>query len=105
MSASFETRRRLLQGAAAATALAPFSALAGAGDMDAVRKAVEGSHEANVKRLRDWIALPAIAAENRNVEAGCQQMMELAREAGFTGVQRVPTDGIPGVFGVMDNGA
>jgi acetylornithine deacetylase/succinyl-diaminopimelate desuccinylase-like protein len=101
----FESRRRLLQGAAAAAALAPFSALAAAGDMDAVRKAVEGDHDANLKRLRDWIALPAIAAENRNVEDGCRQMMELAKEAGFTNVQRVATDGIPGVFGVMDNGA
>ena len=32
-------RRRLLQGAAAAAALAPFGALAAAGDMEAVRKA------------------------------------------------------------------
>jgi acetylornithine deacetylase/succinyl-diaminopimelate desuccinylase-like protein len=32
-------------------------------------------------------------------------MMQLARDAGFTNVQRVPTDGHPGVFGVMDNGA
>jgi acetylornithine deacetylase/succinyl-diaminopimelate desuccinylase-like protein len=105
MTGEFESRRRLLQGAAAAAALAPLSALAAAGDMDAVRKAVEGAHDANLKRLRDWIALPAIAAENRNVEEGCRQMMDLAREAGFTNVQRVPTDGIPGVFGVMDNGA
>ncbi len=102
---TFEARRRLLQGAAAAAALTPFSALAAAGDMDAVRKAVETSHDNNLKRLRDWIALPAIAAENRNVEDGCRQMMELAKEAGFTNVQKVPTDGIPGVFGVMDNGA
>jgi acetylornithine deacetylase/succinyl-diaminopimelate desuccinylase-like protein len=101
----FESRRRLLQGAAAAAAFAPFSALAAAGDMDAVRKAVETGHETSLKRLRDWIALPAIAAENRNVEDGCRQMMELAKDAGFTNVQRVPTDGIPGVFGVMDNGA
>jgi acetylornithine deacetylase/succinyl-diaminopimelate desuccinylase-like protein len=101
----FETRRRLLQGAAAAAAFAPFSALAATGDMDTVRKAVEGAHDANIKRLRDWIALPAIAAENRNVEDGCRQMMELAKDAGFTNVQRVPTEGIPGVFGVMDNGA
>src|SRR5579871_5511078 len=81
----FELRRRqLLQGAAAGAALlSPLSALAAAGDMDAVRKAVEGAHDANVKRLRDWIALPSIAAENRNVEEGCRYMMELARDAGF----------------------
>jgi len=105
MLGDFESRRRLLQGAAAAAALAPFSALAATGDMDAVRKAIETGHDASLKRLRDWIALPAIAAENRNVEEGCRHMMELAKDAGFTNVQRVPTDGIPGVFGVMDNGA
>lgn len=32
-------------------------------------------------------------------------MMQLAKDAGFSNVQRVPTDGHPGVFGVMDNGA
>ena len=103
----FEThRRRLLQGAAAGAALlSPFGALAASGDMEAVRKAVEASHDANVKRLRDWIALPSIAAENRDMEKGCAYMMALAKDAGFTNVQRVQTDGHPGVFGVMDNGA
>ena len=99
-------RRRLLQGAAAGAALmTPFSALAAAGDMAAVRKAVEAGHDASVKRLRDWIALPSIAAENRDMEKGCAYMMQLATDAGFTNVQRVPSDGQPGVFGVMDNGA
>jgi acetylornithine deacetylase/succinyl-diaminopimelate desuccinylase-like protein len=109
MTAPFEThRRRLLTGGAALAglaALAPFEALAASGDMDAVRKAVEAGHDANVQRLREWIALPSIAAENRDMEKGCQYMMALARDAGFTNVQRVPTDGHPGVFGVMDNGA
>ena len=103
----FETqRRRLLQGAAAGAALfSPLGALAASGDLDAVRKAVEASHEANVQRLRDWISLPSIAAENRDMDKGCQYMMALARDAGFSNVQRVATDGHPGVFGVMDNGA
>src|SRR4029078_8069567 len=57
------------------------------------------------QRLREWIALPSIAAENRDMEKGCAYMMQLAKDAGFTHVQRVPTDGQPGVFGVMDNGA
>jgi acetylornithine deacetylase/succinyl-diaminopimelate desuccinylase-like protein len=106
MTSQFEThRRRLLQGAAAAAAFAPFAALAASGDMDAVKKAVETGHDGNVKRLRDWIALPSIAAENRAMEEGCRYMMSLATDAGFTNVQRVGTDGHPGVFGVMDNGA
>ena len=99
-------RRRLLQAAAAGAALmTPFSALAATSDLAAIRKAVEAGHDASVKRLRDWIALPSIAAENRDMEKGCAYMMHLATDAGFTGVQRVPTDGQPGVFGVMDNGA
>jgi len=104
---TFEThRRRLLQGAAAGAALlTPFGALAAAGEMDAIRKAVEGGHEASVQRLREWIGLPSIAAENRDMEKGCAYMMQLAKDAGFTNVQRVQTDGHPGVCGVMDNGA
>src|SRR6478752_4369600 len=99
-------RRRLLQGAAAGAALlTPFQALAAAGDMTAIKKAVEAGHDASIQRLRDWIALPSIAAENRDMEKGCAYMMQLAKDAGFTNVQRVPTDGQPGVFGVMDNGA
>jgi acetylornithine deacetylase/succinyl-diaminopimelate desuccinylase-like protein len=99
-------RRRLLQGAVAGAALlTPFQALATAGDMTAIKKAVEAGHDASIQRLREWIALPSIAAENRDMEKGCAYMMQLAKDAGFTNVQRVPTDGQPGVFGVMDNGA
>jgi acetylornithine deacetylase/succinyl-diaminopimelate desuccinylase-like protein len=109
MTVPFEThRRRLLTGGAALagmSALTAFEALAGSGDMQAVRKAVEAGHDGNVKRLRDWIALPSIAAENRDMEKGCAYMMALAKDAGFTNVRRVPTDGHPGVFAVMDNGA
>jgi hypothetical protein len=36
-----------------------------------------------VKRLQDWIALPSIAAENRNYPAGAESMAKLARDAGF----------------------
>lgn len=99
-------RRSLLAGAAAGVALAkPAAALAQGGDMDAIRKAVEAGHDAAIKRLRDWIALPTIAAEGRNIEEGVNHMMELAKEAGFSHVERVPTDGVPGVFATMDNGA
>jgi acetylornithine deacetylase/succinyl-diaminopimelate desuccinylase-like protein len=36
---------------------------------------------------------------------GCEHMMQLALEAGFTGVKRVDTKGHPSVFGVLDAGA
>jgi acetylornithine deacetylase/succinyl-diaminopimelate desuccinylase-like protein len=71
----------------------------------AVRKAAEASREAAIKRIQDWIALPSIAAENRNMREGVEYMANLAREAGFDKAEIVPTDGHPGVFATMDNGA
>ena len=49
----------------------------------AVRKAAEAGREAAIKRIQDWIALPSIAAENRNMREGAEYMANLAREAGF----------------------
>ena len=66
---------------------------------------VKAGHDAAIKRLRDWIALPTIAAEGRNVKEGAEYMAQLAREAGFQKVEIVPTRGLPGVFATMDNGA
>ncbi|AYV47071.1 twin-arginine translocation pathway signal protein [Caulobacter flavus] len=105
------SRRTLMTGAAAATLLAP--GLAGAAakapardaDMAAIRKAAEAGYDASVKRIQDWIALPSIAAENRDMDKGADYMAALARDAGFTGVEKIATDGAPGVFGVLDVGA
>lgn len=97
-------RRTVLMGAAA-TLAAPDAAFAQPGTMAKLKGAVVAAHDANIKRLRDWIALPTIAAEKRNIEEGCAYMMQLARDAGFQAVERVPTDGVPGVFATMDNGA
>jgi acetylornithine deacetylase/succinyl-diaminopimelate desuccinylase-like protein len=55
--------------------------------------------------LRDWIALPSIAAESRNYPQGAEYMAKLAREAGFTLVNVVQTAGKPGVFATLDAGA
>jgi acetylornithine deacetylase/succinyl-diaminopimelate desuccinylase-like protein len=62
-------------------------------------------HGEAVERLRRWIALPTIAAEGLNTEEGVRMMMELLREAGFQKVERVPTDGKPGVLATLDAGA
>lgn len=70
-----------------------------------IRKAVESGRDISIKRIRDWIALPSIAAENRNMPEGARYMAELARDAGFGQVEIVPTDGHPGVFGTIDVGA
>lgn len=103
----FSTDRRTLVKAAAAGAMlfAPGAALAGSGDMKAIRKAVAAGHDASVKRIQDWIANPSIAAENRSMNEGADYMMRLLREAGFQHVEKVPTDGHPGVFATLDAGA
>jgi acetylornithine deacetylase/succinyl-diaminopimelate desuccinylase-like protein len=104
-------RRTFLQGAAAtavataATLAMPRWATANPGEFDAIRAEVEKRHDESVKRLQDWIRQPSIAAENRGMNEGCEHMMELLREAGFSGVKKMPTDGQPGVFAVLDAGA
>src|SRR5579872_4827203 len=102
-------RREFVQGAAAAVALASTPAALAAGaraaDKAAVLAKIPTMHAANVKRLQDWIALPSIAAENRNYPQGAEFMAKLAADAGFTGVKIIPTSGKPGVFGRLDAGA
>lgn len=99
-------RRTLLTATAATGALfAPGAALAQPGDMAALKRAIAAGHEAAIGRLRDWIALPSIAAENRAMREGAEYMAKLATDAGFQRAQMVPTDGAPGVFATMDNGA
>ena len=102
-------RRGLVRGTAilgaGAMLMRPLPALAKGGDMAAIRRAAEAGKDASIKRLRDWIALPSIAAENRNMAEGAAYMAELAHDAGFQNVEIVPTDGHPGVFGSIDVGA
>src|SRR3954467_11145351 len=89
-----------------AAVLLPGAARAAAADDFAdVRREVAARHEEAVKRLRDWIALPSIAAERLNSAEGAEYMARLARDAGFQKVSVVPTDGKPGVFATLDAGA
>ena len=66
---------------------------------------VKASHDANLKRLQDWIALPTIAAEKRNTPQGAEYMRQLLLDAGFQQARVVQTDGVPGVFATLDAGA
>ncbi|HMT40453.1 M20/M25/M40 family metallo-hydrolase [Sphingorhabdus sp.] len=103
------TRRGLIRGGAMLTGgamlMRPTTVLAADSNMDAIRKAAEAGRDASLKRIRDWIALPSIAAENRNMKEGAEYMAELARDAGFQHVEIVPTDGHPGVFATLDTGS
>ena len=57
------------------------------------------------ERLQEWIALPSIAAENRNFPQGPAAHGQARAGSGFTGVKLIPTSGKPGVFGKIDAGA
>jgi acetylornithine deacetylase/succinyl-diaminopimelate desuccinylase-like protein len=102
-------RRDFLQGAAAggaALALGARSARAfPAEDPGRVIAQIARRHDWTVQALRDWIALPSIAAENIGFPQGADYMAALARDAGFQHVEVVPTAGKPGVFATLDAGA
>src|SRR5262245_31856112 len=72
---------------------------------DAIRAAIARRHAEDVAGLQEWVRSPAIAAESRGMNEGCEFTMRLLRAAGFQKVSRVDTDGHPGVFGTLDAGA
>jgi acetylornithine deacetylase/succinyl-diaminopimelate desuccinylase-like protein len=100
-------------GTAVAGAFPAFSWSAGASsdaalpaaDMDAITAEITKRHDESLKRMQDWIRQPSIAAENRGMNEGCELMMNMLKDAGFSGVTKMPTDGQPGVFATLDVGA
>src|SRR5580692_4348395 len=75
------------------------------GNLTQVRAAIEKQRPEAIKRLQSWIALPSIAAENRNMQEGVRLMIDLLKDAGFQSAKVMPTDGQPGVFATLDAGA
>jgi acetylornithine deacetylase/succinyl-diaminopimelate desuccinylase-like protein len=102
------TRRTFLHtsaaGAAGLTVAWPDGLVAQAG-RDSVVAQIARQHDATIRMLREWIAVPSIAAENLNYPQGAEYMARLARDAGFGRVDVVPTKGKPGVFATLDAGA
>jgi acetylornithine deacetylase/succinyl-diaminopimelate desuccinylase-like protein len=91
--------------AATAWVSLPATGFAAEADLAPLRAQLASQHDANVQRLKDWIALPSIAAENLNAAEGAEFQARLLREAGFQHVEIIPTDGKPGVFATLDAGA
>ena len=91
--------------AAAAVAIAGSDGLLAQNGREAVASEIARQHDATIQMLREWIALPSIAAENRNYPQGAEYMARLAREAGFGKVDVVQTAGKPGVFATLEAGA
>ena len=103
---SVPRRVRFLAALAALAVLAiPAPSRAAGEDLTDVRRQVEARHDEAVARLREWIALPSIAAEDRNFPAGAEHMKKLALDAGFQQATVLATDGKPGVFATLDAGA
>src|ERR1700716_156342 len=101
-------RRTFLQttaAAAAALALPRWTHAAGTPALDPIFAEIEKHHDESLKRLQTWIHQPSIAAENRGMNEGCELTMQMLREAGFSQVTKVPTDGQPGIFATLDAGA
>jgi acetylornithine deacetylase/succinyl-diaminopimelate desuccinylase-like protein len=101
-------RRNFIQGAlttAVALAAGWRPSLSVSRPPDDVIAQIAIQHDQTVKMLQNWIALPSIAAENRGYPDGAEYMAKLARDAGFTHVEVVPTAGKPGVFATLDAGA
>jgi acetylornithine deacetylase/succinyl-diaminopimelate desuccinylase-like protein len=87
------------------TSVLTMLAVAATPELQPIYDQVAKQHAQSVERLRKWVALPSIAAEGLNTEEGVKKMMALATEAGFQHVERVGTDGKPGVFATLDAGA
>ena len=102
-------RRTFLQTAAAGAAALVLprwtAAAAPASDLDAIFTEIDKRHDESLKRLQTWIRQPSIAAENRGMNEGCELTMQMLREAGFAQVNKIPTDGQPGIFATLDAGA
>jgi len=73
--------------------------------MRSIQSEIEKRHDESVGRLQEWVKHPALAAEDRGMDEGCDLMMRLARDAGFQKTTRIDTDGHPGVFATLDAGA
>ncbi|HET7710121.1 MAG TPA: M20/M25/M40 family metallo-hydrolase [Sphingomicrobium sp.] len=100
------TRLHHLLTAAAAIAVAlPGQAAAQTPKRKQIEQIVASQHDATIKALQDWIALPTIAAEGKNVAEGAEYMRRLALDAGFDKARIVQSGGVPGVFATLDSGA
>src|ERR1700687_1641563 len=102
-------RRTFLQSAAAAAATLAVPrwtrGTAAASDLDPIFAEIAKRHDESLKGLQTWIRQPSIAAEYRGMNEGCELTMQMLREAGFSQVTKVPTDGQPGIFATLDAGA
>jgi acetylornithine deacetylase/succinyl-diaminopimelate desuccinylase-like protein len=105
------SRRTLITGAIASAATLSLAGTGAgvlaseAGNIDALKRAVDAGFDTSLQRIQDWMRFPTVAAEQLNIEQGADYMAQLASDAGFRKVRKVATGGSPAVFGVLDAGA
>lgn len=97
--------RKLCLLATSAVAILSAPVLAETPNRPQLERVVAERHDTTVQALRDWIALPTIAAEGKNVAEGAEYMRRLALDAGFQQAKVIPSGGVPGVFATLDAGA
>src|SRR5438105_13580293 len=73
--------------------------------MRSIQSEIEKRHDESIERLQEWVKQPALAAEDRGMDEGCDLMMRMARDAGFQKATRIDTEGHPGVLATLDAGA
>jgi len=96
-------RRTFVAGSLATLAVSRFAE--GAAPGDALQAEIEKRKDESVKRLQEWCRQITIAAEGKGVEEGATYLSGLLKDAGFQTIERVPNDGVPGVFATLDSGA
>jgi acetylornithine deacetylase/succinyl-diaminopimelate desuccinylase-like protein len=100
------TRRFFLGGALATGATYALARTAhAASNRKPIYDQIQRRHDQTVALIQEWIRQPSIAAENRGVREGCELTMRMLRDAGFQRVERMPTDGQPGILATLDAGA
>src|SRR2546430_15342127 len=73
--------------------------------MRSIQSEIEKRHDESVGRLQEWVRHPALAAEDRGMDEGCDLMMGMLRDAGFKKAARSETDGHPAGSATLDAGA
>jgi len=73
--------------------------------LNEIRAYLERHLDRHVNRLQTFLRQPSVSVDGVGAEECARLYVDLAREAGFTESEVVPTSGIPGVWAACDAGA
>ena len=73
--------------------------------LDKVRAYLEENKPRHVSRIQRAVQQPSVSSEDLGVVECADLLVQLHRESGFTDVEVVPTDGLPGLWAAYDVGA